>query len=127
MNIIIIIAGFCSGIISGMGIGGGALLIPALHIFCGVDQKIAQSINLMYFIPTAVSALVIHVKKKNVEFKPLIPVFIFGMIGAVGGGYLAICINSMILRKLFGAFLLILAVKELYSAKKSKKTTKNLK
>lgn len=125
MNIVIILAGLFAGIISGMGIGGGAILIPALHIFANIDQKIAQSINLMYFIPTAAAALVIHIKKGNVQIKPLIPILLFGMLGALAGGYIAVCLNSLILRRMFGMFLLILAVKELYSAKKTNKVNKN--
>lgn len=121
MNIIIIVVGFFAGIISGMGIGGGALLIPALHIFANVEHKVAQCINLFYFIPTAAAALVIHIKKKNIEFKPLVLILIFGAVGAVIGGMLAMRLNSDILRKMFGAFLLILAVKEFYSAKKNTK------
>ena len=45
-----IIIGFFSGIISGMGIGGGALLIPAVVFFCKMSQQQGQFINLLYFI-----------------------------------------------------------------------------
>ena len=44
-----VVIGFLSGIISGMGIGGGAILIPALTLFYGIEQKLAQGINLVYF------------------------------------------------------------------------------
>lgn len=125
MNILIILVGFFAGIVSGMGIGGGALLIPALHIFAQVEHKTAQSINLFYFIPTAVAAVMVHIKKKNIEFKPLIPILISGAVGAAIGGMTAMRMQSDILRKMFGAFLLILAVKEVYSAKKSRKLNKN--
>ena len=54
-----IITGFLSGIISGMGIGGGAILIPALTIFAGVSQKTAQGINLTYFINTSILIFII--------------------------------------------------------------------
>ena len=59
-----IIVGFFSGIISGMGIGGGTILIPAITILWGVDQKVAQITNLIYFIPTASIALILHIKNK---------------------------------------------------------------
>ena len=52
--------GFFSGIISGMGIGGGTILIPALLFLTEVNQQQAQGVNLIYFIPTAVVALIAH-------------------------------------------------------------------
>ena len=57
--------GFGSGIISGMGIGGGTILIPALLFLTGLDQHQAQGINLIYFVPTAVTALCIHFQEKE--------------------------------------------------------------
>ena len=50
------IFGFLSGIISGLGIGGGVILIPLLAIFTSLSQHQAQGINLAYFLPTAVAA-----------------------------------------------------------------------
>lgn len=121
----IILAGFGSGIISGMGIGGGALLIPILAMVTGIDHKIAQSVNLFYFIPTAISALVIHIKNKNVEIKRIVPMLVAGVFGAALGAMLAIKAASPVLRKLFGGFLLILAMRELWMIKNSSKKGKN--
>jgi uncharacterized membrane protein YfcA len=61
--ILYLITGFVAGIISGMGIGGGVVLIPVLTLFLGFEQKIAQGVNLMYFIPTGAAALWVHYKK----------------------------------------------------------------
>lgn len=69
-----ILAGLASGVISGMGIGGGAILIPALVFFLGMDQHGAQAINLVFFIPTAVIALIIHIRNHKVDFRTAIPV-----------------------------------------------------
>lgn len=60
-----IVAGAVSGVLSGMGIGGGVLLIPALVLLGGVAQHSAQGINLLYFLPTAMGALWILVKRGN--------------------------------------------------------------
>lgn len=127
MNILIIAVGFAAGIISGMGIGGGTVLIPALTLLCGIDHKTAQCVNLMYFIPTAAAALIIHIKKKNIEWKSVLPMLAGGVIGSIIGSYAAVCINPIVLRKMFGIFLAILAIRELYTAKKSAKLDKNLK
>ncbi|MGN0134608.1 MAG: TSUP family transporter, partial [Anaerotignum sp.] len=61
--------GFFSGIISGMGIGGGTILIPALLFLTGIDQHQAQGVNLIYFIPTAITALITHQKKGNLSWE----------------------------------------------------------
>lgn len=51
------ILGFFSGIIGGMGMGGGTILIPALILFAHIDPKIAQSVNLLSSIPMTIFAL----------------------------------------------------------------------
>ena len=52
------ILGFFSGIIGGMGMGGGTILIPALILFAHIDPKIAQSVNLLSSIPMTIFALI---------------------------------------------------------------------
>ena len=47
-----IITGVISGIVSGIGMGGGTILILILSIFVGMEQKVAQATNLIFFIPT---------------------------------------------------------------------------
>ncbi|MCX7709561.1 MAG: sulfite exporter TauE/SafE family protein [Clostridia bacterium] len=110
---ILFIIGLASGIISGMGIGGGAILIPALVIFVQPEQHIAQSVNLLFFIPTAIIALIIHIKNKRIDFKMAWPIILAGLAGAYMGSQLALNLNGRTLRKLFGVFLLIMGVYEL--------------
>lgn len=114
------IIGFLSGIISGMGIGGGAILIPALVLLCGVSQQTAQGINLVYFLPTAIASLIIHIKNKNVEIKTAAVIGISGVIGAIGGTMLAVYLSGEILKKLFASFLFIIGIYEVYKGIKSK-------
>ncbi|MBR5535770.1 MAG: sulfite exporter TauE/SafE family protein [Clostridia bacterium] len=109
-----IIAGFLSGIISGMGIGGGMLLIPALVFFLLMPQRVAQAINLWYFIPTALIAIFIHAKNKNIEFKKSAFILLSGVPCALLGAFLAQKIDGALLGKLFGAFLTFFGAKEIY-------------
>ena len=64
-----IIVGFISGIISGIGMGGGTILILVLSLFMGVEQHIAQATNIIYFIPTSIIAVIISSRQKLVNFK----------------------------------------------------------
>ncbi|MCL2571366.1 MAG: sulfite exporter TauE/SafE family protein [Defluviitaleaceae bacterium] len=126
-----VVAGLASGIICGMGIGGGAILIPALTIFLGMEQQAAQKINLLYFIPTAAIALRLHIKNGNVEKSGLLKLTIYGVIGAVVGAFIAVNIDGGYLRKGFAVFLLTMAVYEImkgykrWTSKDSKRSKTN--
>ena len=109
--------GLMAGIISGMGIGGGVLLIPALTLFMGVGQRQAQSMNLLYFLPTASVALIQHFKAGNVEKRIMWKLVVSGVIGAAGGALLAVYSEPGILRKLFGGFLVIMGAIEFMKKK----------
>lgn len=115
-----IIIGFLSGIISGMGIGGGAILIPALILTSGIEQKLAQGINLVYFLPTAVFALIVHIKNKNVVIKTALVIGICGIVGAIIGSITAMNLNNELLRKMFGIFLGLIGIREVYKGIKTK-------
>lgn len=119
------LVGLISGIISGMGIGGGVILIPALTLIFGFEQKIAQNINLLYFIPTAIIAIFVHSKNKTIEKQGLFKIIIFGIIGAIFGSIIAINLNGEILRKIFGWFLLIMGISEILKKEKGQNNGNN--
>ncbi len=115
-----VIIGFLSGIISGMGIGGGAILIPALTLIQGVSQKTAQGINLAYFIPTAIIAIFVHIKNKNIDFKVAAILGLCGVPGAILGSIFAGTAGDEALRRMFGCFLLLVGIYEIYKGMKAK-------
>lgn len=112
-NVILFLIGLAAGIVSGMGIGGGTILIPALVLFMKPEQHIAQSVNLVFFIPTAVVALIIHIKNKRVDFRMAVPIIIFGLAGAYLGSRLALNLQGADLRRWFGIFLLAMGIYEM--------------
>ncbi len=118
-----VLAGLLSGIISGMGIGGGTILIPALTIFMQVGQHEAQGVNLLYFIPTAAISLWVHIKNKHVNVKLAWQIALYGILGAVGGALLAGVLKADLLRRFFGFFLFAMGLYEFL--KKDKKTKKD--
>ena len=121
--ILAVLSGLLAGVISGMGIGGGTILIPALAIFLGTAQHEAQGVNLLYFIPTAAVSLWVHIKNRSVNFKVAIPVIASGVFGAVGGAILAGILKATVLRKMFGIFLFAMGLYEIF--KKDKKIKKH--
>ena len=120
-----IIVGFLAGTISGMGIGGGVLLIPALGLFFGMSQQAAQSINLLYFIPTASIAILTHRKNGNIVSHGMVKLALFGLIGAALGAILAMWIDPNLLKRIFGFFLLIMGIIEIRKKDRSDKNGTN--
>lgn len=118
-----ILFGVIAGIVTGMGIGGGTILILLLTIFTNMNQHVAQATNLIFFIPTAIVTIIMSAKKKLIEYKTANTIIIFGILGSMIGAYISSKIDNRILRKLFGIALLSIAIYEIYSYKKQYKKT----
>ena len=118
---LVIFIGFLAGVIGGMGIGGGTILIPSLVFFLGVRQQVAQSVNLISFIPTALVAILIHLRHKNIEKKLVLKMILLGVLGALTGSLIAVNIDPWLLKKIFGGFLFIMGAYEIFSQKNMKK------
>lgn len=104
--------GFLTGILSGMAVGGGTLLVPALIFFQGLCQHAAQGISLASFLPTAVVAAITHYRQGNVNLRLALYLVIGSIAGALGGAMLAGKINDGILQKVFGLFLIFMGIYE---------------
>lgn len=110
-----VLAGIAAGALGGMGMGGGTILIPVLTIFFDVEQKRAQAINLVAFIPMAIASLIVHVKNKRVETKGILWIIIPATVLSLAGSMVAQAINGEILKRIFGGFLLLLSVAQFFS------------
>lgn len=106
-----LLAGAVTGVLSGYGVGGGSLLLVWMTAFAGVDQRLAQGINLLYFLPTAAAALPAHFKNGQVEKSALRPAILAGLAAAALGAWAASVIDVGLLKKCFGVFLLVIGVK----------------
>ncbi len=120
-----IIIGIISGIVSGTGMGGGTILIFLLTFICNIEQHIAQATNLIFFIPTSLSAIIVNIKNKNIDLKLGTIISIYGILGAIVGANLSIHTDVRKLRKWFGLFLLVIATNEIYSIIKQYRKEKN--
>lgn len=110
-----IFIGFISGICTGLGLGGGSVLILLLVLFLNFDQHIAQATNIVCFVPAAIIAILTNIKNKNINFKIACPILLWGLVGSLIGASISTRLNVLYLKKLFGIFLLIIALYEFYS------------
>lgn len=123
--------GIISGMVSGIGMGGGAILILVLSVFMEIDQHIAQATNLVFFIPTSISAIITTIKEKLINWKIGLPVAISGIIGAIIGAKISVKLDVKYLKKYFGIFLILITIYEIYSLviqykKERKSNNKNI-
>ena len=118
------IAGLVCGVFSGLGIGGGTLLMVWMTAVMDMEQRMAQGINLLYFLPTAACALIFHIKNRLIRWRVVIPAAITGCLTAAGTAFLATAIDASLLRKLFGGFLLLVGLNEILGSQARDKKDK---
>ncbi len=115
------LAGLICGLLSGMGIGGGTLLMVWMTAVEGMSQEGAQGINLLYFLPTAAVSLYFHRKNRLLQPRVILPTAILGSLTAALTAWLVRDMDTDLLRKLFGGFLIPVGIRELcYRDKKAK-------
>ena len=108
------VAGLLCGILSGFGIGGGSLLMVWMTAALSMQQTQAQGINLLYFLPTAVLALVFHAKNRQIVWQAVWPAVLAGLCSAAAGAILAQHVPDTLLRRLFGCFLILVGAEEIF-------------
>ena len=113
------LAGLLSGTLGAMGLGGGGVLIIYLSVFKGLDQINAQGINLLFFLPAALLALIIYTKRKEIEFKKILPIIVFGVIGTLISSIAVNLFDQQLIRKIFGFIILAYGIIMLFSKEKN--------
>ena len=103
-----LIAGAATGVLSGFGIGGGTLLLIYM-------TALAQGINLLYFLPTAATALPAHIKNGYIDRGALLPAILTGLAGTALAAWAATALDVELLHRCFGGFLIVIGLRELFS------------
>ena len=106
------------GFLTGLGIGGGSLLILWLTMVIGVDPLTARSINLLFFIPAAVIACVFRMKQGTLSIRSVLPAIIAGCVAAAVFSFLSTALDVELLKKGFGVVLIAAGLRELFYKKK---------
>ncbi|MCP4653075.1 MAG: sulfite exporter TauE/SafE family protein [Candidatus Omnitrophica bacterium] len=111
-----IILGLVAGIASGFfGIGGGAILVPSLMYILGLTQHQAQGTTLAIMIPPiGLLAALKYYQQGNVNLSVAVFVCLGVFIGGFLGAHLAHKLPEIVLKRAFGALLLILSIKMIF-------------
>lgn len=106
--------GIVLGFLSGLGIGGGSLLMVWLTAVLSWSIQDARAVNLLFFLPSAIIACIIRYKKGMLNWKTVLPAIISGCLFAVAGNAVSNWINTITLQKLFGVLLILAGIKEIF-------------
>lgn len=115
------LAGLFSAVAGALGLGGGGVLVLYLTLGMHMPQLKAQGINLLFFLPCALVSIIMNWKKKLIHWKSVIPMALGGLAGVGLGTWLAGMMKGEWLGKIFGGFLLIVGLIELFGKPKNTK------
>jgi uncharacterized membrane protein YfcA len=104
--------GLLAGIVAGLlGVGGGALFVPALTLGLGLGQLDAEATSLLAIIPVALVGAIRQRRHRNVDVRTGALVGMLGVLGAVTGAALANAVPQRALEVSFALFILFVAAR----------------
>ncbi|GAB4382514.1 MAG: sulfite exporter TauE/SafE family protein [Salibacteraceae bacterium] len=117
--VLLILIGFAAGAFSGLfGIGGGLIMVPALVLFLGMSQHAAQGTSLgVLVIPVAFVAAYNYYRQGQLNVYYALVIAISFVIGGYFGSKLSLGINEVLLKRLFGVLMMILALRLIFFTK----------
>ncbi|HWC27637.1 MAG TPA: TSUP family transporter [Solirubrobacteraceae bacterium] len=105
-----ILIGLVAGVIAGLlGVGGGALFVPALTIGLGLSQLDAEATSLLAIIPVALVGALRQRGHGNVDLRSGAILGLVGAAGAVGGAAIANAVPQRALEVSFALLILLVA------------------
>lgn len=105
--------GTALGFLTGLGIGGGSLLILYLTMALGMAQSTARGINLLFFIPSALIACCFRWKQGCLKLRKVWPAIAAGTVSAGVFSFLGMRFDPEVLKKGFGILLIVTGLREL--------------
>ncbi|HBE79681.1 MAG TPA: permease [Firmicutes bacterium] len=116
-SILLILLGLVAGVMSGLiGIGGGVIIVPALVFLFKLSQHQAQGTTLALMIPPiGILAVWSYYKQGAVDFRIAALVALGFLIGGLVGAKLVAGISDILLEKIFGVVMLLIALKMIFA------------
>lgn len=119
--LITVIAAFLAAILSGLGVGSAGLFVLYLTLIAGYSQPEAQALNLLFFLLSAGTALLLHIRARRIPWRVVGFLVACAVPGALAGSYLVRVLDASVIRKLFGGMLIVTGLPALF-AKRERRT-----
>lgn len=116
-----VILGTVLGFLSGLGVGGGSLLMLWLTVVLNYPQDTARQINLLFFLPCSLIACIFRRYQGYLNLRKAYPAIIAGCVSACIFSSIGSNLDTSLLKKLFGALLLYTGIRELFYKQKPKR------
>jgi len=121
---VFVVLGIGAGIVGGaLGLGGGTIIVPTLVLICSYGQKSAQGTALAVMVPMALVGALRYWRNPAIEIHALpIGLIICGaLVGVLLGTELASRLPAHVLKKIFAAVLVIVAIKIFMTSSKPRR------
>ncbi len=112
--ILLSLVGIASGMCASLGIGGGFVLLLYFSAIAALPQREAGLLNLLFFLPTAILALIGHIRHHLVKLRAVLPCILGGILGVFPGVWLADRLGDTWLSKLFALLVLVTGLRECF-------------
>ena len=119
--VILVCIGFAAGAFSGMfGIAGALIMVPALVFFLAMSQHSAQGTSLgVLVIPVAAMAAFNYYREGQLNVKYAVVIALSFVIGGYFGSKLSLGLNELMLKRIFGVLMLVMAIRLIFFSKAS--------
>jgi len=112
----VVLSGVGTGVLSALfGVGGGIVMVPFMTIALDMSQHAAEGTSLLVIVPTAIAGVVAHRRLQRISTRLVVLLGVGGMAGSFAGASLALEIDGDNLEKLFGALVIGVGVRLLWS------------
>ena len=107
-----LVLSFFGGLSSGLlGIGGGALMVPILHLTMNFPMHVTAATSMFIMVYTSIAGATTHFSLGNVQISHAVFLCIGVIFGAQLGAYFSKKISGKDLRKMFGVILFLVSIR----------------
>ena len=116
-----LLIGLAGGFAGGMlGIGGGAIFVPAMVILLDEQQHMAQGASLMAIIATGIVGGLTHLRHQNVDVPAVVQVAPAAIVAGFIAAFVADRLDAAVLQRIFGVVMVYLAFNMIVGALRHK-------
>ena len=112
--IVTLSVGTALGFLTGLGVGGGSLLMVWLTAVLGMESVTARSINLLFYLPGAAVAILFRKRQGKIRWRNILPPALAGCIAAAVCSSFSTAVENSWLQKIFGVILIITGLREVF-------------